>query len=71
LELRPTNGTTLLDPVAELGHQRGKDAERADDRHRDDDHRPDADRLELLVAREEHPRDGDHHRRARDEHGLA
>ena len=59
---------TLLDPVAELREDSRKHGERADHRNTDDHHRADRERHERLVAREEHPRHGDHHGQAGDEH---
>ena len=56
----------LLDPVAELGQQRGQDGERAEHRDRDDEHRADGERREHRVAGEEHAGHGDHHGQAGD-----
>ena len=61
-------GSFLVDAVSEPGEDRRQDRERADDRDRHDGDRPTAKGREGRGAGEEHPRHGDRHGHARDEH---
>ena len=61
----------LLDAVAELGEQRRQHGQRAEHCDADDQHRRDPEAEVGVVAGEEEPGHGDHHRHARDQHGAA